>query len=95
MNTAEDGGAIFSDFSSLSIFSSLFIENSAERHGGGYYDDFSELYCSKTIMYKCSADNGGAIYSDYVNLDFCTIGIMRTRYALIPISRPNLVMVAV
>ena len=73
LNTSEYGGAIYSDFSNLSIISSLFIENDAERHGGCYFGDFSELYCVKTIMYKCSADNGGAIYSDYVNLDFCTI----------------------
>ena len=61
-NTAEDGGAVYSQFSDLNLSNCLLIENSAiGNHGGAIYSKYSNLTLSNSSITGGVADIGGAI----------------------------------
>lgn len=57
------GGAIYADYGTITISSSVFTSNTATDYGGAIYNDSGILTISSTVFSSNTAQYGGAIYN--------------------------------
>ena len=62
LNSANDGGAVYSINSDLTLFGSIFANNSAKVTGGAIYTSYSTINSSKTLQVTSNRANLGVIY---------------------------------
>jgi len=63
-NRARFGGCLYSDYSTLRVLYSLFVENESDKHGGCFHLKSSTAnFQSATISQNNASEDGGGIYA--------------------------------